>query len=864
MKRRYSGLQVYPTLILVIVLFYQMNTIGQELDETFLQTNGTVNTIVRNGNDLFIGGNFTVVGPSVPNFASLDVITGIPDLSLPKVYGVATPTINVIISDGAGGWYIGGNFTQVGDSARNYLAHIQSDNTVGSWNPNADGAVQTMTLLNNVIYIGGSFTHLGGLERNYVAAVDIDGNVTSWSPVLSLGFPIYALASSGDIIYLGGGFTTVNGEARNRLAAVNTSGNLLPWNPGANSIVRAMAIHDTVIYVGGLFTQVGGVTRNRVAAIGISGSLINDWLANANSPVYSIVVSHNTIYVAGQFSNINGLLRNKAAALQVDGTLLDWNPTSTLSIGTAYAIKRVNDIIFIGGTQLMVALDTVDGNQILWDAGLALAAVSPQPTVYSLASNGSNIFIGGTFNIAGGKSRTRIAAIDLTNKSLLPFNVIMPSGTVSAMGINNDTLFFGGNFSVVNGETRNRLAAVDINTGILNGWNPNAGGAVSGITMDENSIFVSGSFTTIAGVTRNRVAEIGFNGLLTDWNVVPNNFVTDVKIDNNIIYLGGTFSSINGSSRNGIAAVDRNGNLLAWNPDIAGSVYSMVIKDNIVFVGGQFTTISGQQRDNFGAVDLNGNLLPLIANTNSWINRLWTASNNLYFGGAFATIGDSSRSYLGSIDISTGQVTSWNPLINNQVSDISTSDDYVFIGGQFTYVNNKFRNYFAAITDPSLSNPTTFQLTVNIEDEWNIVSIPGLHPVNQGVDTWWSGRNPSTFVFGYDEGYYPVTEVEPGIGYWMEHIGANTYNTGDEWPTGGINIVDNDPISGNTGWNLIGGYHYNAPVSGITTTPSGLQMGQIWGYSSTGGYQIAVELEPGHAYWIELSGDCEINLPEPR
>ncbi len=161
-----------------------------------------------------------------------------------------------------------------------------------------------------------------------------------------------------------------------------------------------------------------------------------------------------------------------------------------------------------------------------------------------------------------------------------------------------------------------------------------------------------------------------------------------------------------------------------------------------------------------------------------------------------------------------------------------------------------------------LSN--TFQLTVNIEDEWNIVSIPGLHPVNQGVDTWWSGRNPSTFVFGYDEGYYSVTEVEPGIGYWMEHIGANTYNTGDEWPTGGINIVDNDPISGNTGWNLIGGYHYNAPVSGITTTPSGLQMGQIWGYSSTGGYQIAVELEPGHAYWIELSGDCEINLPEPR
>ncbi|HMN18931.1 MAG TPA: hypothetical protein PKD03_15060 [Ignavibacteriaceae bacterium] len=145
-----------------------------------------------------------------------------------------------------------------------------------------------------------------------------------------------------------------------------------------------------------------------------------------------------------------------------------------------------------------------------------------------------------------------------------------------------------------------------------------------------------------------------------------------------------------------------------------------------------------------------------------------------------------------------------------------------------------------------LSN--TFQLKVNIEDSWNIVSIPGLHPLNQEVDTWWSGRNPSTFVFGYDDGYYSVTEVEPGIGYWMEHIGNQEYSTGGKWPSGGINIVNNNPISGREGWNLIGGYHFNVPVSGISTTPPGLQIGQVWSYSSTGGYQVAAELEPGYGY----------------
>ena len=28
----------------------------------------------------------------------------------------------------------------------------------------------------------------------------------------------------------------------------------------------------------------------------------------------------------------------------------------------------------------------------------------------------------------------------------------------------------------------------------------------------------------------------------------------------------------------------------------------------------------------------------------------------------------------------------------------------------------------------------------------------------------------------------PVTATTPAQGYWMKHIGANTYNTGGEWP----------------------------------------------------------------------------------
>ena len=107
-------------------------------------------------------------------------------------------------------------------------------------------------------------------------------------------------------------------------------------------------------------------------------------------------------------------------------------------------------------------------------------------------------------------------------------------------------------------------------------------------------------------------------------------------------------------------------------------------------------------------------------------------------------------------------------------------------------------------------------------------------------------------------GYQPVTDLAPGTGYWMKHIGANTYNTGDEWPAGGILFVAHDPIPGVLGWNLIGGYEQVVPVGNVTTTPPGLQSGSIFKYS--GGYLATTTLDPGYGYWIKLTGAGQINI----
>jgi hypothetical protein len=151
------------------------------------------------------------------------------------------------------------------------------------------------------------------------------------------------------------------------------------------------------------------------------------------------------------------------------------------------------------------------------------------------------------------------------------------------------------------------------------------------------------------------------------------------------------------------------------------------------------------------------------------------------------------------------------------------------------------------------------QLSVNISNSWNIVSVPGLNSPDQNVNTWWAFRDPVANVFVYAGGYQSVTTVTPGTGYWMKHSGDRTYNTGDEWPSSGIQIVTHNPLTGAAGWNLIGGYENIVATANLTTTPSGQISGPVYKYS--GGYQVATTLDPGYGYWIKLLSACQINIP---
>ena len=154
---------------------------------------------------------------------------------------------------------------------------------------------------------------------------------------------------------------------------------------------------------------------------------------------------------------------------------------------------------------------------------------------------------------------------------------------------------------------------------------------------------------------------------------------------------------------------------------------------------------------------------------------------------------------------------------------------------------------------------TTFPLTVNIANGWNMVSIPGLLPTNQNVTSWWPGKDPNAGVYQFQGGYQTVTIASPGRGYWMKNIGAQLYNTGGEWPAEGIQVVSHSPITAASGWNLFGGYEQSVAAANLSTTPAGLISGNVYKYNN--GFEPATTIDPGYGYWVKLTGGGTINIP---
>ncbi len=467
---------------------------------TFPKVNGNIEATAADGSGgFYIGGAFSCIGPNTSG--SCNGVDDVPRNSAAHINadGSVDPDWNPNLNDWVNAIevlgstvYLGGWFTTVGGTTRNYAAAVTTDGagTLTSWNPDLNDGVLAIEVLGSTVYLGGEFNTVGGTERNGAAAVDTDGTLTGWDPNLSYDSErpssVHAIGALGSTVYLGGEFNTVGGTERNGAAAVNnTDGTLTSWNLDLNDGVLAIEVLGSTVYLGGWFTTVGGTTRNYAAAVDATTGIATDWNPDLNGRVYAIGVLGSTVYLGGAFTTAGGIARNRAAAVSTGGILdPDWNPNLN------------------GGVRAIGVL-------------------------------GSTVYLGGEFYAAGGISRNYAAALG-TDGTLTSWNPDL-NGPVRAIEVLGSTVYLGGAFTTAGGgTTRNRAAAVSTGGTLDPDWNPNLNGPVNAIGAFGSTVYLGGEFTTAGGILRSRVTE--------EFAVVPPPVLFDLTVSKSGLG-GGTVAS---------------------------------------------------------------------------------------------------------------------------------------------------------------------------------------------------------------------------------------------------------------------------------------------------------------------------------
>lgn len=650
--------------------------------------------------------------------------------------------------------YVGGSFTTINGISHNRITSYNiTTNTWSTLGTGLNNTVRCLALYKNRIYAGGDFTNSGISARIAFYAL-IDNASQIWSGVglsstqtsigLNLSVNTLQTATIGGVqeLYIGGDFTqTTSNLSMNRFAKIadnNFLTSILPtsntadYKAGVNAVVNAITTYSVSIsgqsinYVvlGGGFSDITSVgsfqTANLLATwngnsygkfTDIFDATVNcSCIYNYNNKDYLVVGGKfitdfnrkSNLIVGGNFTTIDGSTVNRLGSY--DG--VSWSALGTGTNGV------INASLVLANGNLVVAGDfTLAGgvscnNIAIWNgsswSALGTGIVNGVVNALAVLNNG-NIVAAGTFTLAGGSTINRIAQWNGTVWSGFGTGISSASATVNALAVlPNGNIIAGGSFTTAGGVAVNNIAQWNGTSwsGLASGTN----GAVNAMIVESSgSVIVGGSFTTASVLTVNRIAR--WNG---SWNAIVangmNNTVNALAIlANGNIVAGGTFTSAGGVSVNRIA--QWNGSV--WSPIGSGmgnnAVTDLALLPNWNLVaGGTFTTAGGVTVN--GLARWNGTewigfgngpnattsftfaSIPISTSNNSF----YKPANNIAMCLLPAANSTTNTDATNWMRLNGGTIVENN--INGTVHAVAQFGADLFVGGNFTSVNNSLTN----------------------------------------------------------------------------------------------------------------------------------------------------------------------------
>ena len=295
------------------------------------------------------------------------------------------------------------------------------------------------------------------------------------------------------------------------------------------------------------------------------------------------------------------------------------------------------------------------------------------------------------------------------------------NGPVKSVITDGEHIYIGGDFTEVGGEPRELLARLNLDGTLDTSWDSPLGGADGGqmVTMIidtfTNELYVGGFLPSgktgidSDGNEQNltsRAARIDINsgaflGSLTGLGSMffPN--LNSISFDENFVYVGGSNSVFK--------KLDKNNNFsdVTWNGSYTGNSGAMLRDGNSLYVSASANTPRIFKTDLNGTLDQNFQ----IGIEDGIIDAIASDEDYVYVGGNFTEVDNQEFNRIARFDKTTGNLdTSWNPNVNNRVYSIAIDEDDIYIGGNFSEVGGVSKTKVAKID----------KATGAVDEDWGV------------------------------------------------------------------------------------------------------------------------------------------------
>jgi hypothetical protein len=528
--------------------------------------------------------------------------------------------------------YVGGSFDFAASGSANQIAVSNIAKWDGAnWAFVGDeelagtvGSIFSLVSTANHLYVGGGFNSIELVTGNQrlTAGRIARWDGTSWEQLAGSGgqglgdrtstSTVLDMTVSGDDLYVVGGFQLANiGNAipasrAARWNIINSEWSALAagvGGQGANMRIRASLNTPIGLVVAGEFNSVGGVQANRVAVW--DGAAWNSLGSGGGNGVSgnprAIAWFDGDLYIGGSFfaANVGGT--DEIAAINI----ARWDGTTWHAVGSDFgrgvdgpvdAFAVVNGSLFVGGEfpEANTSSTTVTANGLArWDGSAWNSVGADQGSgtdgrIHTLATDGSNLYVGGFFSSVNTDGLLTVAASNIARWDGASWSRLGSSGgngtngAVTAMLFHDNELIVSGGFSSVNVGSVDVISTNDLAVWIGTDWKAFGGGLdspASSIVADTDALYFAGAFEQTFGAGGGLVNQIArWNG--QNWSSLGDGIigesVTTLSFGSDgRLYAGGRFDIAGNFVASNISSYDVRGTLsVASSGSGAGTVVS--------------------------------------------------------------------------------------------------------------------------------------------------------------------------------------------------------------------------------------------------------------------------------------------------